>query len=94
MIRSWRRRDSRGKLCDPPPGFVGLWLEILGSWPSITFGECRFLLQCRQWFLVQVRVLARAKVQWADGRVLELPVEENLEYSRFGLSAEDIGEQF
>ena len=67
---------------------------MLGSWPSITFGGCRFLLQCRQWFLVQVRVLARAKVRWTDGRVLELPEVENLEYSRFGLSTEDIGEQF
>ena len=68
-------------------------MELLGSWPSITFGGCRYLLQCRQWFLVQVRVLARAKVRWTDGRVLELPEGENLEYSRFGLSAEDIGEQ-
>ena len=93
MISSLRRRDSRGKLCDSPPSFIRLWLELLGSWPSITFGGCRYLLQCRQWFLVQVRVLARAKVRWTDGRVLELPEEGNLEYSRFGLSMEDIGEQ-
>ena len=38
MIRSLRFRDDRGKLCDVSPPFVKLWLELLGSWPSVTFG--------------------------------------------------------
>ena len=93
LVKSLRKRDARGKLAEQPPSFVKLWLEILGSWPSMTSGGCRFLLQCRQWFLVQIRVLARANIQWSDGRVLELPKEESLEYSRFGLSKEEIGDQ-
>ena len=93
MIRSLRLRDGKDKLCDSSPSFVKLWLELLGSWPSVTFGGCRFLLQSREWFLVQIRVLVRAQIKWSDGRILRSPREDDLEYSRFGLSAEEIGDQ-
>ena len=88
MIRSLRFRDARDKLCDTPPPYIRLWTEILGSWPALTNGGCRFLLQCRQWFPVQMRALARSKIQWSDERVLRLPLEADLEYSRFGLTPE------
>ena len=42
---------------------------------------------------VQMRALARAKIQWSDERVLRLPLEADLEYSRFGLTPEEIGIQ-
>jgi hypothetical protein len=93
VIRSLRLQDSRDKLCEAPPSFVKLWLEILGSWPTLTSWGCRFLLPCREWFLVQIWVLARAKIQWSDDGVLRFPRDEDLEYSRFGLSLEEIGNQ-
>ena len=40
-----------------------------------------------------MKVLARAKIQWSNGRVIKLPKETDLEYSRFGLTPEQIGVQ-
>ena len=93
MIRSLRLRDARDKLCEISPPYIRLWTEIIGSWPTLTNGGCRFLLQCRQWLPVQMGALARAKIQWSDGRVIKLPQETDLEYSRFGLTPEEIGVQ-
>ena len=83
LIKSLRFRDEREKLCDISPPYIRLWTEILGSWPSLTSGGCRFLLQCRQWLPVQMRALARAKIQWSDGRIIQFPKESDLAYSRF-----------
>ena len=88
-----RFRDARDKLCESPPTYVKLWGEILGSWPAVTNGGCRFLLQCRQWLPVQLRAISRAKIQWSDGRMIRLLKDSNLEYSRFGLTLEQLGDQ-
>ena len=93
MIRSLRFRDDRGRLCDASPPFVRLWLELLGSWPSVTFGGCRYMIQCREWFLTQIQVLIRAQIKWSDGRVLRDLRDDDREYSRFGLSLGEIGDQ-
>ena len=93
MVQALRFRDENGKLCAVSPPYIRLWSELLGSWPSLTNGGCRFLLQCRQWLPVQMRALARARIQWSDGRIIQPPKEFDLVYSRFGLSPEQIGEQ-
>ena len=93
MIRSLRFRDENEKLCHVSPPYIRLWTELLGSWPSLTNGGCRFLLQCRQWLPVQMRALARAKIQWSDERIIQSPKESNLVYSRFGSTPEEIGDQ-
>ena len=66
------------------------WDEILLE-EDVTFAGCRFLLQCIEWFLVLILVLARAKIQGSDDRVLGFPKDEDLEYSGFGLSLEERG---
>ena len=91
MIRSLRFWDARDKLCDTPPPYIRLWMAILGSWPALTNEGCSFLLQCRQWLPVQMGALARAKIKWSDERVHRLPLETDREYSRFGLTPEEIG---
>ena len=93
MIQSLRFRDERDKLCEISPPYIRLWTELLGSWPAIPSGGCRFLLQCRQWLPVQMRALAKARIQWSDGRVIRLPQESDLQYARFGLTPEQIGDQ-
>jgi len=93
MICSLRFRDDRDKLYSEPPTYIKLWTEILGSWPSVTNGGCRFLIQCREWCMVQMRSLSRANVPWASGLVIRLPKESDLEYARFGLTQEMIGPQ-
>jgi len=93
MIRSLRFRGENGKLSDVSPPMVQIWRQILGSWPSITSGGCRFLIQSREWFLVQIRVLVKAQINWSNGRVLREPRDDDLEYSRFGLLPEEVGDQ-
>ena len=79
LLYSLRFRDARDELCPSPPKYIVLWT--------------RFLIQCREWFTVQIRALARANIQWMDGRVLRVPNEADLEYARFGLTSEQIGFQ-
>ena len=93
LVKSLRFRDENEKLCHTSPPYIRLWTEILGSWPSLTSGGCRFLLQCRQWLPVEMRAFARAKIQWSDGRIIQSPKESDLAYSRFGLTPEQIGDQ-
>ena len=66
MVQTLRFRDENGKLCGISPPHIRLWTELLGSWPSLTNRGCRFQLQCRQWLPVQMRALARARIQWSD----------------------------
>ena len=86
MIESLRARDGRDKLGLSPPVHIQLWTQLVGSWPSPTNGGCRFLIQCREWLLVQMRALANSNIQWKDGRVIKVPTESDLEYARFGLT--------
>ena len=78
MIQTLRFRDENGKLCPSSPPYIRLWTELLGSWPSLTNRGCRFLLQCRQWLPVQMRALARARIQWSDAREIQSPKESDL----------------
>jgi len=93
LLYSLRFCDARDNLCSSPLKYIVLWTRLIGSWPSITQGGCRFLIQCREWFMVQIRAVARASIQWMDGRVLWVPNEADLEYARFGLTLEQIGFQ-
>ena len=67
LLYSLRFHDARDNLCSSPPKYIVLWTRLIGSWPSITHGGCRFLIQCREWFMVQIRILAGANIQWMDG---------------------------
>ena len=93
LLYSLRFRDAKDKLCSSPPKYIVLWTRLIGSWSSITHGGCRFLIQPREWFLVQIRTLARANIQWMDDRILRVPNEADLEYARFGMTSEQIGFQ-
>ena len=93
MLKCLRFRNARGKLEEVHPKYVDIWCQLLGSWPSMVHGGCRFVIQPRLWFLEQIRILRRSKVQWMDGRILKMPDEEDEIYARFGLSVEQIGFQ-
>lgn len=53
----------------------------------------RFLLEARKWFFHQMETLARVKYTWSGGRMLEIPREDDKEYSRFGFSSEELDTQ-
>ena len=71
MICALRYRDERSKLSKIPPLWIVLWSRMVGSWPSITFGGCRFVLQARIWFKNQLKMLQRAKIMWKDNLVIQ-----------------------
>ena len=62
MVQSLRFRDSRDKLCEFSPPLIRVWAGLLGDMPSPTSGGCRILLQYREWFLVQMGVIACANI--------------------------------
>ena len=71
MICALRYREERSKLCKISPPWIVLWSRMVESWPSITFGGCRFVLQARLWFKDQLRMLQRAKIMWDDNLVIQ-----------------------
>jgi len=93
MILSLRYRDEREKLFEFSPPLIRLWTQILGKWPAPTSGGCRYLLEAREWFLVQMAVLAQVGYTWSKGRRLEPPGREEKEYARFGLEPEELEKQ-
>ena len=54
----------------PPPPYILVWIKLLGDWPSIVNGGCRFALQARVQFIDQVRILPKTRMLWNHGRVL------------------------
>ena len=59
-----------------PPLWIILWSRMVGSWPAITFGGCRFVLQARIWFKDQLRMLQRAWIMWNNNLVIQRPTNE------------------
>ena len=76
MICALRYRDERYKLSKIPPPWIVLWSRMIGSWPSLTFRGCRFVLQARIWFQDQLRMLQRAKIMWKDNLVIQRLTDE------------------
>ena len=71
MVCALRYRDERSRLCKIPPPWIVLWSRMLGSWPSVTFGGCRFALQAKLWFKDQLWMLQRAKIMWDDDLIIQ-----------------------
>ena len=71
MICALQYRDERSRLSKIPQPWIVLWSRMVGSWPSVTFGGCRFVLQARLWFKDQLRMLQRAKIMWDNDLVIQ-----------------------
>ena len=61
---------------------------MLGDWPSIVNGGCRFALQARITFLEQVRIFSKSNISWNHGRILLSPGYNEIEHARFGIPVE------
>ena len=91
-IYSLRNRQRDGKLSSQPPSRVEVFSQLLGSWPSITYGGPRYLHQVRRHFLVQCQVFYGAQVaQWKVIMPWEisLKMEVSATYALPGLSQLD-----
>ena len=75
MICALRYRDDK-----IPPPWIVLWSRMIGSWPSLTFGGCRFILQMRIWFKDQLSILQRARIMWNDNLVIQ-HLSEKMEFA-------------
>ena len=53
---------------------------MVGSWPSLTLGGCRFVLQAKIWFKDQLRMLQRAQIMWNDNLVIQ-QLSDEMEFS-------------
>ena len=89
LIRCIRFRYGEGcPLMSEPPPRVEMWCSLLGEWPTITRGGCRFIIQARIWFMQQVKVFVANKFRWKDGEVVpEIKSRTGL-YSGFGIEKE------
>ena len=87
MIKSLRFRYSYDSpLMETSPTRVLIWCEILGDWPALTKGGCRFLSQAREWFLTQARVIKSSGFKWTCGVKLKELNPYFISYARFGIS--------
>lgn len=88
LINCFRvRTGAGGDYASSPPVKSLLWIELLGKWPSITNGGCRWLLEARDWFISQVDVLVRFEVDGPTGP-FHLMEESDRQYARFGFPSE------
>ena len=45
LLTALRFRDSRNKIDKNPPPHILIWIILIGDWPSIVNGGCRFSLK-------------------------------------------------
>ena len=65
-----------------------LFSELIGNWPSLTAGGCRFLLQARDKIIHQMEILIKMKFDWLDGYILPALGRDIRLYFRPGGSGE------
>jgi len=90
LISAIRNRLSVDELAGAPPQSVTVWLELLGSWPSLTQGGCRYVLQARAWFLTQAAIIAREEFLKAPLMLAREPIDDDFLYSLFGMSQDSL----
>ena len=80
LVKCLRYRYSEDSvLMDEAPIRVLLWANTRGEWPSLTKGGCRYLHQCRAWFVEVARIWTQQGLRWDIG--IKLPaVSDELNY--------------
>ena len=51
LLLALRFKIFRNKIDKSPPPYIVIWSKLMGGWPSIVNGGCRFTLQARRKFL-------------------------------------------
>ena len=91
MILTLRYRySSESPLMDSSPSKVKIWCRLLGGWPSITNGGCRYLIQAREKFIEQAQILKKSKFKWKLNVTMKDVSSVFKSYARFGMSPEVI----
>ena len=77
-------------LMDESPPKVLLWADTRREWPSLTRGGCRFIHQCRAWFIEMVRISTQEGLRWEVGVKLPSLTEDLRGYAVFGIAPDVI----
>ena len=87
LIKCLRFRYSEeSPLMDEAPPRVLIWEKTLGEWPSLTRGGCRFLHQCRSWFVEMVRIWTQQGLRWDEDSKLPSVSGELMHHATFKIS--------
>ena len=60
LLSALRFCNFRNKIDKSIPLYIVIWTRLIGGWPSIVNGGCRFALQSQRKFLDRVRILAKS----------------------------------
>ena len=90
LIRASKVRTDLGDLSTEAPRQIEFWVSIVGHWPSITNGGPRYILQVRQHFIHQVKVILAQKISWKDNETMKPLDEDNMFYILFGIAQDGI----
>ena len=90
LIRSIRYCEDNGSRSKIPSAAVQMLENLLGDWPFITNGGCRFLLQARYPFLHQVEVIQESQMTWSNGERMKNMDEDDIMYLLFGMKPLDL----
>ena len=88
LIRTLRFRYSEdSELREIPTRRIEMWANMIGGWPSITRGSCRYLLQARAKFLSIVTIWRQERIVGLSGEGDIVPeISEDVKsYSAFGI---------
>ena len=85
LVCSIRSRAENGSLSSEISSLINMWDELLGTWPSVTNGGCRYLLQARDHFIHQCASLRAAGVTSKNKEVKQMN-EDDMLYILFGMN--------
>ena len=71
---------------DESPIRVLLWNKTRGDWPSLTRGGCRYLHQCRSWFVEIARIWTQQGLRWNIGVKLPAVSRDLMDHETYKLS--------
>ena len=90
LMRCIRYRNENGTRSNIPPASIQLIENLLGDWPSITNGGCRFHLQSRIEFISQYKVISNSGLTWNNGWTMKTLDDDDKYYLLFSINPVDL----
>ena len=82
---SLRFRTDDGSLSRRSPDRVEIMIQLVGNWPTISFGGCRYLHQARYWFTRQYQLINHLSEEETMGLFNENLSVGEIRYLTFGI---------
>ena len=90
LLMSLKGRSPGGKLLHGIPEKARIWSQLYGSWPALTNGGARWLIEVRLHCLKQMSMIKESGIGWSGG--MEIPVigEYAKTYAGFGINVSSV----